>query len=117
MKVTMMLADHAEVAEGKLFINGGGWTVTGPGPIPFGIALFIEVPTPKYPDVTVRLVGVDSNAGTIMGEVTRALKTHLRSEGLGGPFIEQTVRDFRREAISGDYDHLLRTCMEWVNVE
>jgi hypothetical protein len=44
MKVTMMLADHAEVAEGKLFINGGGWTVTGPGPIPFGIALFIEVP-------------------------------------------------------------------------
>jgi hypothetical protein len=44
MKVTMMLADHAEVAEGKLFINGGGWTVIGPGPVPFAIALIIEVP-------------------------------------------------------------------------
>jgi hypothetical protein len=44
MKVTMMLADHAEVAEGKLFINGGGWTLTGPGPVPFAIALYIEVP-------------------------------------------------------------------------
>jgi uncharacterized protein DUF6941 len=40
----MMLCDHAEVAEGKLFINGGGWTVTGPGPVPFAIALYIEVP-------------------------------------------------------------------------
>src|SRR5215218_9245082 len=44
MKVTLLLADHAEVAEGKLFINGGGWTVTGPDPIPFGIAMYIEVP-------------------------------------------------------------------------
>ena len=44
MKVTMMLADHAQVAEGKLFIAGGGWTVTGPGPVPFAIALYIEVP-------------------------------------------------------------------------
>lgn len=44
VKVTMMLADHAQVADGKLFINGGGWTITGPGPVPFAIALYIEVP-------------------------------------------------------------------------
>jgi hypothetical protein len=44
MKVTMMLADHAQVADGKLFISGGGWNVTGPGPVPFAIALYIEVP-------------------------------------------------------------------------
>ncbi|HYT79952.1 MAG TPA: sigma factor [Actinomycetota bacterium] len=30
LKVTMMLADAAEVADGKLFILGGGWSVTGP---------------------------------------------------------------------------------------
>lgn len=27
MKVTLMLCDHAQVAGGKVFINGGGWTV------------------------------------------------------------------------------------------
>ena len=40
----MLLADHAQVAEGKLYINGGGWNVIGPGPTPFAIALYVEVP-------------------------------------------------------------------------
>lgn len=40
----MMLADHATVADGKLVIVGGGWTVTGPGPVPFAIALSVEMP-------------------------------------------------------------------------
>jgi hypothetical protein len=44
LKVTLLLADHAEVADGKLFINGGGWTITGPDPCPYSIALYIEVP-------------------------------------------------------------------------
>ena len=28
----MMLADHAQVADGKLFISGGGWSACEPGP-------------------------------------------------------------------------------------
>jgi hypothetical protein len=44
MRPTLLLADHAEVANGKLFINGGGWTFTGPQPVPFAIAMYIEVP-------------------------------------------------------------------------
>lgn len=40
----MLLADHAQVAEGKLNIIGGGWTVSGPEPTPFAIALVFEVP-------------------------------------------------------------------------
>jgi hypothetical protein len=40
----MMLCDHAQVAEGKLFISGGGWSVTGPLPSPSALALKIEVP-------------------------------------------------------------------------
>ncbi len=44
MKATLMLADHAQVAEGKLYINGGGWTLTGPDPIPYAIAMLIDVP-------------------------------------------------------------------------
>lgn len=39
----MMLADHAEVADGKLFINGGGWNVMA-APIPFALAISIEFP-------------------------------------------------------------------------
>jgi len=30
----MMLADYAQIADGKLFISGGGWSICGPGPTP-----------------------------------------------------------------------------------
>ena len=40
----MLLADAAQVAEGKLNILGGGWDVCGPGPAPMAIALILEVP-------------------------------------------------------------------------
>jgi hypothetical protein len=33
MRVAIMLADHAQVADGKLYISGDGWTMGGPGPI------------------------------------------------------------------------------------
>jgi hypothetical protein len=44
MKVSLMLADHAQAIGGKLFICGGGWSVTGPDPQPFAIVLDIKVP-------------------------------------------------------------------------
>ena len=34
MKATLLLADAAQAAEGKLYVLGGGWSVTGPGPAP-----------------------------------------------------------------------------------
>lgn len=43
-KVTMMLADHAVTADGKLYISGGGWSITGPGPVPGAIAMDVKVP-------------------------------------------------------------------------
>ncbi len=39
----MMLCDAAQVADGKLYVLGGGWSVTGPDPVPSAIALKIEV--------------------------------------------------------------------------
>src|SRR6267154_2812745 len=33
MRATMMLADYAQIADGKLFISGGGWSTCGPGPV------------------------------------------------------------------------------------
>jgi len=47
VKVTMMLADAAQAAEGKLYILGGGWSVTGPTPGPSASALFIPVPSDR----------------------------------------------------------------------
>lgn len=43
-KVTMMLADHAEAINGKLYITGGGWSLIGPAPTPLAVAARVEVP-------------------------------------------------------------------------
>ena len=44
MKVTILLADAAQAVEGKLFVLGGGWSITGPEPSPMALAIKIEVP-------------------------------------------------------------------------
>ncbi len=44
MKATIMLADFAQVVQGKLYIMGGGWSLTGPNPSPSALAVKIEVP-------------------------------------------------------------------------
>lgn len=44
MKITMLLADSAQAVGGKLYILGGGWSVTGPNPTTFGVAVKVEVP-------------------------------------------------------------------------
>ena len=57
----------------------------------------------------VKLVGENGNALAIIGAVKNALRRH----GVGTEVLEE----FQAEAMSGDYNHLLRTCMEWVDVE
>lgn len=44
MRVTMLLCDHAAVAEGKLYISGGGWSVRPAAPVPMFLALKVDVP-------------------------------------------------------------------------
>jgi hypothetical protein len=44
VKATLLLADYAQVSDGKLTIVGGGWSVTGPEPSPFAIAILVQVP-------------------------------------------------------------------------
>jgi hypothetical protein len=44
MKATILLADSAQAVDGKLYILGGGWSVTGPQPRPSALAVKIEVP-------------------------------------------------------------------------
>ena len=62
MRVTMMLADHAQVADGKLFISGGGWSVCGPGPVACGVAVLFHIPwqhTNEKISFTLRLLDED----------------------------------------------------------
>lgn len=67
-----------------------------------------EDPDCKYPNIKVKLVGEDGNAFTLIGLVTRALKANKVPKA--------EIDQFKAEAMSGDYDHLLRTCMAWVTV-
>jgi uncharacterized protein (DUF2236 family) len=59
-------------------------------------------------DIDVQLTGTDGNAYAIMGTVVDALRD-------AGATREQ-IQDYRDQSTSGDYDNLLRTAMEWVNV-
>lgn len=65
MKVTLLLADAAQSVDNKLYILGGGWSVTGPEPVPFAIAMKVEVPwdrTNQRHRWTLRLVDADGQA-------------------------------------------------------
>ena len=55
--------------------------------------------------VPCQLVGEDGNAFAIMGRVVNALKDN----GQG-----HKAEEFRQKAVSGDYNNLLRTAMEYV---
>jgi hypothetical protein len=61
----------------------------------------------RHPDVEVQLTGQDGNAFAVLGAVRKALVDAGHQD---------EVEAFFAEATSGDYDHLLGTCMRWVNV-
>jgi hypothetical protein len=39
----MLLCDSAQVADGKLYVLGGGWSLIGPDPTPTAIAMKVDV--------------------------------------------------------------------------
>lgn len=62
---------------------------------------------PKY-NIPVQLLGEDGNAMVLISKVRRALvKASVR---------EAEVNKFVTEAMSGDYNKVIQTCMEWVDV-
>ena len=64
--------------------------------------------TPRYSEIEVELTGSDGNAFAVVAKVMHALRRN-------GVSIEERD-EFVDEAMSGDYDHLLRTAMAWVEV-
>ena len=63
---------------------------------------------PRFPEIHVRLTGKDGNALVLISTVIRA----LRGQGID----QASIEEFSRDATSGDYDHVLQTCMAWVDV-
>lgn len=59
-------------------------------------------------DVTVKLIGEDGNAYAILGRV----KTALERAG-----HKELAKEYIAEATKGDYNALLATTMEYVDVE
>ena len=76
-----MLADFAQVAGGKLYVNGGGWSIMGPQPTPFAIVLDIKVPWHGINvDHALRLDLLDADGQPVEVETTEGPKP-LRLEG------------------------------------
>lgn len=75
----------------------------------YGYARYVGFKAPdnamRFPDVRVQLSGRDGNAFAVLGQCQRA----ARKEGVSG----DQIKEFMTEASSGDYDHLLATCMRW----
>ncbi len=62
----------------------------------------------KFPNVEVELVGRDGNAFAILG----AVKTAMRRGGVS----PEDISAYMKEAMAGDYDHLLLVTMQTVEV-
>jgi len=62
----------------------------------------------KYPNIKVKLSGTDGNAFAIMGKVIRAMRENNVQP--------EEIKEFQKEVKSGDYEHLLITCMDYVDV-
>lgn len=58
-------------------------------------------------NIKVKLVGEDGNAFAIIGNVVRALRQGGRAD---------LIPEYKAEAMSGDYDHLLQVTMQYVEV-
>lgn len=66
----MLLADSAQEVGGKLYILGGGWSITGPQPSPSALAVKFEVPWDRANHryrVTLELVDADGEPVMIEG--------------------------------------------------
>lgn len=60
---------------------------------------------PKYPGIRIRLTSIDGNAFSIIGTCIKEMKKAKLSA--------EEQKAFGDEAMSDDYDHLLKTVMKW----
>ena len=109
MKVTMLLADAAQAVEGKLYVLGGGWSITGPDPTPSAIAVYIQVPWDRTNvEHAFRFDLVDSDGDSVELETETGVEEPITIEGSfevgrpaggeAGHLDRRAARDHRRPA-------------------
>lgn len=63
----------------------------------------------KFPDISVKLVGEDGNAFSILGRVKNAMcRANVETD---------QIDTYLNDAMSGDYNHLLQVTMETVSCD
>lgn len=68
----------------------------------------MSVTAPKYPNIEVQLTGESDHPISIVMRT----KGELRR----GHIDENSIAEYQKEALSGDYDHVIQTTMHWVTV-
>ena len=63
----------------------------------------------KYPHISVQLSGEDGNSMFIIGRVRLAMRR--------AKVPQHAIDAFTTEALAGDYNHMLQTCMQWVDIQ
>ena len=82
VRVEFAQGDSVSAAEGKLYILGGGWSITGPDPTPSAIAAYIQVPWDRTNvEHTFRLDLVDSDGGPVLLETDEGGEDPVAIEG------------------------------------
>jgi len=62
-----------------------------------------------YPGIKVKLIGEDGNAFVLIGLVRKALRNHR--------VPAHVIEEFVEEATAGDYNHLLGTILNYVEIQ
>jgi hypothetical protein len=68
---TVLLCDAAQVADGKLYVLGGGWTLCGPGAFVHALAIRLSVPwdqANRRHRLELVMVGEDSDEPVTLGD-------------------------------------------------
>jgi hypothetical protein len=63
----------------------------------------------KYPHITAILTDINGNAFAILGACRKAAER--------ARLPQEEIDIFYAEATSGDYNHLIQTCMRWFNID
>lgn len=63
----------------------------------------------KFPEITIKLVGQDGNAFSIIGRVKSAMRK--------AKIPNEDIKSYQDEAMSGDYNNVIAITMKTVNVE
>jgi hypothetical protein len=81
-QVTLLLADAAQAVDNKLYVLGGGWSITGPQPSPSALAVHIKVPWDEANELhrlRIELLDADGQAVTL-GEGDEVQPVVIESE-------------------------------------